>query len=60
MVHFGVLEMVGAKVEADGAVTTTSAHLDLAGTCCDPRGACLQVASSKGIVEWGVRSGEKR
>ena len=38
----------------------TPAHLDLAGTCFDPRGAWLYVASTTGIVEWGVRGGEKR
>ncbi|KAH9972389.1 hypothetical protein BJV74DRAFT_210575 [Russula compacta] len=59
--HSGALEMVAAEAEgADGAVTRTSAHLDLAGTCFDPRGAWLYVASTAGIVEWGVRGGEKR
>ncbi|KAI9439695.1 WD40-repeat-containing domain protein [Lactarius indigo] len=38
----------------------TPAHLDLAGTCFDPRGAWLYVASTSGIVEWRVRGGEKR
>ncbi|KAF8269913.1 WD40-repeat-containing domain protein [Lactarius quietus] len=38
----------------------TPAHLDLAGTCFDPSGAWLYVASTAGIVEWRVRGGEKR
>ena len=43
----------------EGAIQTP-AHLDLAGTCFDPSGAWLYVASSSGIVEWRVRGGEKR
>jgi hypothetical protein len=38
----------------------TPAHLDLAGTCFDPRGGWLYVASTTGIVEWRVRGSEKR
>lgn len=47
---------------ADGGTLAiqTPAHLDLAGTCFDPSGAWLYVASSTGIVEWRVRGGEKR
>ena len=62
---------VGRETDADASVAaavvgagcgtvTTPAHLDLAGTCFDPRGAWLYVASTAGIVEWGVRGGEKR
>ncbi|KAI0058752.1 hypothetical protein BV25DRAFT_1901973 [Artomyces pyxidatus] len=35
-------------------------HLDLAGTCFDPEGGFVYVASTGGIVEWGVRGAEKR
>lgn len=50
-----------AEGGADGALAIqTPAHLDLAGTCFDPRGAWLYVASTAGIVEWRVRGGEKR
>jgi hypothetical protein len=50
-----------AEAEAEGAIVVgMPAHLDLAGTCFDPRGAWLYVASTSGIVEWGVRGGEKR
>jgi hypothetical protein len=50
-----------AEAEAEGAIVVgMPAHLDLAGTCFDPRGAWLYVASTAGIVEWGVRGGEKR
>ena len=46
---------------ADGAPPIqTPAHLDLAGTCFDPSGAWLYVASATGVVEWRVRGGEKR
>jgi hypothetical protein len=55
----GVGRETDAAVEGGGTVTTP-AHLDLAGTCFDPRGAWLYVASTAGIVEWGVRGGEKR
>ncbi len=54
----------GGYPTADGSggalAIQTPAHLDLAGTCFDPRGAWLYVASTTGIVEWGVRGGEKR
>ncbi|PCH42108.1 hypothetical protein WOLCODRAFT_137703 [Wolfiporia cocos MD-104 SS10] len=33
---------------------------DLAGTCFDPTGACVYVASSHGIAEWTVRGAEQR
>jgi hypothetical protein len=60
-VHSGALEMVGAEADAEvGGTLATPPHLDLAGTCFDPRGAWLYVASTAGIVEWGVRGGEKR
>jgi hypothetical protein len=50
-----------AEAEAEGAIVVgIPPHLDLAGTCFDPRGAWLYVASTSGIVEWGVRGGEKR
>jgi hypothetical protein len=50
-----------AEADAEGAIVVgMPAHLDLAGTCFDPRGAWLYVASTAGIVEWGVRGGEKR
>ncbi|KAI0052340.1 hypothetical protein FA95DRAFT_1483919 [Auriscalpium vulgare] len=35
-------------------------HLDIAGTCFDPTGSFLYVASTGGIVEWGVRGADKR
>lgn len=62
-VHAGALETVGHEAEVEpsmGGTVATPAHLDLAGTCFDPRGAWLYVASTAGIVEWGVRGGEKR
>jgi len=65
-VHSGALEAVGLGLEAEaeamevGGTVATPAHLDLAGTCFDPRGAWLYVASTAGIVEWGVRGGERR
>lgn len=34
-------------------------HLDLAGTCFDPSGRWVYVASTGGIVEWSVRGAEK-
>lgn len=46
--------------ESGALAIQTPAHLDLAGTCFDPRGAWLYVASTTGIVEWRVRGGEKR
>jgi hypothetical protein len=66
LVHSGSLEtvgVVGLEMEAEvvvGGTVTTPAHLDIAGTCFDPRGSWLYVASTAGIVEWGVRGGEKR
>jgi hypothetical protein len=71
VVHSGVGREMGvettsasgteAEAEAEGAIVVgMPAHLDLAGTCFDPRGAWLYVASTAGIVEWGVRGGEKR
>lgn len=66
VVHSGVAREMGVETtsvvdEAEGAVVVgMPAHLDLAGTCFDPRGAWLYVASTAGIVEWGVRGGEKR
>jgi hypothetical protein len=48
------------EAEGSAVVVGMPAHLDLAGTCFDPRGAWLYVASTAGIVEWGVRGGEKR
>ena len=63
-VHAGALEAVGHETEIVempmGGTIATPAHLDLAGTCFDPRGGWLYVASTAGIVEWGVRGGEKR
>jgi len=67
-VHSGSLEtvgVVGRETEAEavvggGGTVTTPAHLDIAGTCFDPRGSWLYVASTAGIVEWGVRGSEKR
>ena len=50
---------LGAETEAARTVGTPP-HLDLAGICFDPRGSWLYVASTAGIVEWGVRGGEKR
>ncbi|KAH9957109.1 hypothetical protein BC827DRAFT_1138375 [Russula dissimulans] len=59
--HSGAPEMAGAEIAAElGGTVATPPHLDLAGTCFDPRGAWLYVASTAGIVEWGVRGGEKR
>jgi len=59
--HSGSPEMAGAETAAElGGTVATPPHLDLAGTCFDPRGAWLYVASTAGIVEWGVRGGEKR
>ena len=66
VVHSGVAREMGeaeaeAEAEAEGAIVVgTPPHLDLAGTCFDPRGSWLYVASTAGIVEWGVRGGEKR
>ncbi|KAI0034745.1 hypothetical protein K488DRAFT_83697 [Vararia minispora EC-137] len=40
--------------------TTVPEHLNIAGTCFDPEGRFVYVASSEGIVEWGVRGAEKR
>jgi hypothetical protein len=34
--------------------------LDLAGTCFDPSGGYLYVASTQGVVEWTVRGADKR
>lgn len=34
--------------------------LDLAGTCFDPSGRFLYVASTEGVVEWSVRGAEKK
>ncbi|KAI0260442.1 hypothetical protein BC834DRAFT_973451 [Gloeopeniophorella convolvens] len=50
---------VPAAKDADAGALATPAHLDLAGTCFDARGAWVYVASTAGIVEWGVRGGEK-
>jgi len=59
--HSGALDMAGAESAADPVgMVATLPHLDLAGTCFDPRGAWIYVASTAGIVEWGVRGGEKR
>jgi hypothetical protein len=68
VVHSGVSREMGvetgdteAEAEAEGEIVVgTPPHLDLAGTCFDPRGAWLYVASTTGIVEWGVRGSEKR
>lgn len=46
--------------EGGALAIQTPAHLDLAGTCFDPTGAWLYVASATGVVEWRVRGGEKR
>ncbi|KAI9511910.1 hypothetical protein F5148DRAFT_1167363 [Russula earlei] len=57
----GASEVLGTETAAEaGGTVATLPHLDLAGTCFDPRGAWLYVASTAGIVEWGVRGGEKR
>ncbi|KAI0313643.1 hypothetical protein OF83DRAFT_513177 [Amylostereum chailletii] len=46
---------------AEGPLTmATPPHLDLAGTCFDPRGTHVYVASTAGIVEWRVRGSEKQ
>jgi len=59
--HSGVPDMAGGESAAElGGTVTTLPHLDLAGTCFDPRGAWIYVASTAGIVEYGVRGGEKR
>ena len=34
--------------------------LDLAGTCFDPTGGHVYVASTDGVVEWSVRGADKR
>jgi len=34
--------------------------LDLAGTCFDPSGAFIYVASVEGVAEWSVKGAEKR
>lgn len=62
VVHSGVgTTTAEAEAEAEGAIVVgMPPHLDLAGTCFDPRGSWLYVASTAGIVEWGVRGGEKR
>jgi hypothetical protein len=55
--------VVGSETETTEnarTVATMPPHLDLAGVCFDPRGSWLYVASTAGIVEWGVRGGEKR
>jgi len=39
---------------------TRNADLDLAGTCFDPSGAYIYVASVDGVAEWSVRGAEKR
>jgi len=40
--------------------TIRKEDLDLAGTCFDPSGAFIYVASVDGIAEWSVRGAEKR
>jgi len=65
MVHAREMGVEAGEAEVDpeadvAIVVGTPPHLDLAGTCFDPRGAWLYVASTAGIVEWGVRGGEKR
>ena len=34
--------------------------VDLAGTCFDPTGSSIYVASVKGVAEWTVRGAEQR
>ncbi|GLB40695.1 putative WD40 repeats [Lyophyllum shimeji] len=34
--------------------------LDIAGTCFDPRGRCVYVATTESVAEWSVRGAEKR
>lgn len=39
---------------------TRNEDLDLAGTCFDPSGSFIYVASVNGVAEWSVRGAEKR
>ncbi|KAG6827267.1 hypothetical protein H0H92_012531 [Tricholoma furcatifolium] len=41
-------------------VATYVDDLDIAGTCFDPSGRWVYVASKESVVEWGVRGAEKR
>ncbi|CCM01911.1 uncharacterized protein FIBRA_03982 [Fibroporia radiculosa] len=45
------------STQAEGAADVDQ---DLAGTCFDPSGTCVYVASIKGIAEWSVRGAEQR
>ncbi|KAJ7222945.1 hypothetical protein C8J57DRAFT_1453676 [Mycena rebaudengoi] len=42
------------------ASVNPDAHRNLAGTCFDPTGAWIYVASERGVAEWGVRGAGKR
>lgn len=50
MINFGV---------GDGA-SDTEIDQDLAGTCFDPSGEYIYVATTGGIAEWKVRGAEQR
>ena len=60
--HYATTTTTTTAADGGGASPSiqTPAHLDLAGTCFDPSGAWLYVASATGVVEWRVRGGEKR
>lgn len=49
--HDMILDLGEEDAEAD---------MDLAGTCFDPSGGYVYVASTEGIAEWSVRGAEKR
>ncbi|RDB29320.1 hypothetical protein Hypma_014894 [Hypsizygus marmoreus] len=45
---------------AERQVMTYPEDLDIAGTCFDPSGRFIYVASTKSVAEWGVRGADKR
>ncbi|KAL0574147.1 hypothetical protein V5O48_007810 [Marasmius crinis-equi] len=53
------MEENGSQVTEDSA-SDQKHDLDIAGTCFDPSGGFIYVATTESVSEWGVRGGEKR
>lgn len=49
-----------ARTEKSLVEITYTENLDLAGTCIDPTGGHIYVASSESVVEWSLRDADKR
>jgi hypothetical protein len=58
--HWSTPEEEDAETDVVGPDDGPDSEVDLAGTCFDPSGGYVYVASVNGVAEWSLRGAEKR